>query len=140
MLDDLYQDIILDHSRHPRHAGLLEKPDAEARGYNPMCGDEVSCGLLITDNTIVDICCAAKGCAISVAAASIMSELVNQHSIAEASQLAEGFIQMVTTGTKSPVALGKAEAFAGVKQFPMRVKCATLAWHALKEALGQYGK
>jgi nitrogen fixation NifU-like protein len=138
-LRELYQEIILDHSRHPRHFGALEGANHVAEGYNPLCGDKVKIYLNVDgDNRISDVAFEGKGCAISVASASLMTELVKERTVAEAEQLMGGFLKLV----KGEAAEGLGaddrehlEVMAGVSAFPMRVKCATLAWHAMRSAL-----
>jgi nitrogen fixation NifU-like protein len=138
-LRELYQEIILDHSRHPRHFGALAAPSHSAEGYNPLCGDKVKIYMKLGgDERIEKIGFEGRGCAISVASASLMSELLEGRTIAEAETLMGGFLHLV----KGEEAKGLAseerehlEVMAGVSAFPMRVKCATLAWHAMKAAL-----
>ena len=138
-LRELYQDIILDHSRHPRHFGPLADANHVAEGYNPLCGDKVKIYLVVdTSGRIADVSFEGKGCAISVASASLMAEMLKGRSIEEAEQLMGGFLHLVkgedarTLGEDDRERL---EVMAGVSAFPMRVKCATLAWHAMKAAL-----
>ena len=139
-LRELYQEIILDHSRHPRHFGALAGANHVAEGHNPLCGDRVKVYLKVdADERIADVAFEGKGCAISVASASLMSEMLNGRTVAEAEELMGGFLHLV----KGEDALSLAgddrerlEVMAGVSAFPMRVKCATLAWHAMKAALG----
>ena len=138
-LRELYQDIILDHSRHPRHFGPLTGANHVAEGHNPLCGDKVKIYLMVDANgRIADVSFEGKGCAISVASASLMAEMLKGRSVKDAEQLMGGFLHLVkgedarTLGEDDRERL---EVMAGVSAFPMRVKCATLAWHAMKAAL-----
>ena len=133
-LDDLYQEFILDHNRRPRNHGELDNAGKHAEGYNPLCGDRVDVTLILEDDVITDIKFQGKGCAISTASASLMTESVKGKSIEEAGRLFDRFHHIVTTGEDGESA-GKLVAFAGVSRFPARVKCATLAWHTLQAAL-----
>jgi nitrogen fixation NifU-like protein len=137
-LQELYQSLILDHNRNPRNFGPLEGADREAEGYNPLCGDQVKVHLKLEGDRVADIKFTGNGCAISKASASLMTTAVKGKSVAEAEALFEGFHGLVT-GTAVPddpkKTLGKLAIFAGVAEFPVRVKCATLAWHTLKDAL-----
>jgi len=136
---ELYQEIILDHSRHPRHFGPLAHANREAEGFNPLCGDRVKIYLAVDDNNrIADIAFEGTGCAISVASASLMSEMLKGRTVRETQNLMAGFLHLVKgEGAKELNADDRAhlEVMAGVSEFPMRVKCATLAWHAMKAAL-----
>ncbi len=137
-LHDLYQDLILDHNRKPRNRRRLDAPDREAEGYNPLCGDRVTIFLSIRDDVVEDVAFEGSGCAISTAAASLMTESVKGRTIDEAHRLFERFHTMVTESGPpegNGPGLGKLEAFSGVRRFPARVKCATLAWHTLVAAL-----
>ena len=138
-LRELYQDVILDHSRHPRHSGVLEHPTHKAEGYNPLCGDRVSVTLDLKDGRVADIKFQGKGCAISQASASLMSEMLAGRTLKEAEQLMGGFLHLVKgeadTGELNADDRERLEVMAGVSAFPMRVKCATLAWHTMKSAL-----
>lgn len=138
-LRDLYQEVILDHSRHPRHFGPLEGANRVGEGYNPLCGDRVKVYLAVDrDNRIADISFEGKGCAISQASASLMTDLLRGRSVAEAESLIRGFLHLVKGEEANSLESADRErldVMAGVAAFPMRVKCATLAWHALKSAL-----
>jgi len=138
-LRELYQEIILDHSRHPRHFGSLEDANRTAEGFNPLCGDKVKIDLVVDgDGRIAEIAFDGKGCAISVASASLMSEMLDGRTIQEADHLMRGFLELVKGGTSEKLNADDQEyleVMAGVSEFPMRVKCATLAWHAMKSAL-----
>jgi len=133
-LADLYQEIILEHSRHPRNSGKPEGADREARGNNPLCGDRVTVYLSVGDGRIDDVGFDARGCAISIASASMMSEMLKGKTVEEAKALFERFHALVTGAARGDDAadgLDELSALAGVRQFPTRIKCATLAWHAM---------
>ena len=135
---DLYQELIVDHSKRPRNFGKLEGADHEATGHNPLCGDKVTVFLKVEDGTVQDVHFQGVGCAISTASASLMTERIKGKPVAEAEALFEEFHELVTTGNTQPGAmehLGKLQALSGVKEFPLRVKCATLAWHTFHAAL-----
>lgn len=138
-LRELYQEIILDHSRHPRHFGPLEGANHVAEGYNPLCGDRVKLYLKVDgEDRIADVGFEGRGCAISVASASLMSEMLRGRTIAEAEKLMGGFLHLVRGEDAADLdaeAREHLEVMAGVSAFPMRVKCATLAWHTMKSAL-----
>lgn len=133
-LRDLYQETIFDHYRQPRNFGPLEDANRHAQGYNPLCGDKVTVFLRVEDGIIKDVRFEGLGCAISTASASLMTESLKGKHEDEALKLTDKFCDMVT-GTASNGMLGKLEALAGVREFPQRVKCATLAWHTLQAAL-----
>ena len=133
-LSDLYQEVILDHNRRPRNFHAIED-GRKAEGYNPLCGDKLTVYLCVDNDRIVDVAFQGSGCAISKASASLMTDIVKGKTIAEAEALFERFHRMVTTPADLPVEdLGKLSVLAGVRQFPVRVKCATLAWYALRAA------
>lgn len=135
-LRDLYQQIIIDHSQHPHNFCSLENPTSSREGYNPLCGDKITLYLNEKNGLITDICFQGSGCAISTASASLMTDIVKNKTLDEISELFDEFQKLITTGkTEHPEKLGKLSVLAGVAEFPMRVKCATLAWHTLKEAL-----
>jgi nitrogen fixation NifU-like protein len=136
-LRDLYQEVILDHNKRPRNFGALSDANRSADGHNPLCGDKLHLGLRLEGNTIADIRFEGAGCAISKASASLMTESVKGHTVQEVDALFERFQRMVTSPNphEAPPELGKLEVLAGVAEFPMRVKCATLAWHTLRAAL-----
>ena len=137
-LSSLYQDVILDHSKRPRNFHPLENADHHANGYNPLCGDKVTIYLTLVDDRITNISFQGSGCAISTASASILTETLKGKTRAEAEALFEEFHGLVTGHpTHAPGAppLGKLAVFSGVCEFPVRVKCASLAWHTLKSAL-----
>ena len=135
-LNDLYQEVILDHNKRPRNFRRIESPSHHADGYNPLCGDKLSLTMQVEQNSIADVAFLGSGCAISKASASLMTDAVKGKSIAEARSLFERFHRMVTTPPDAPVEdMGKLSVLAGVREFPVRVKCASLAWHTLKAAL-----
>ena len=138
-LRELYQEIILDHSRHPRHFGPLSSANHMAEGHNPLCGDRVKVFLQVdASDRIADVSFEGRGCAISVASASLMTDLLKGRSIADAEKLMGGFLHLVKGEDAAglpPDDREQLEVMAGVSAFPMRVKCATLAWHAMKAAL-----
>ena len=136
-LRDLYQEVILDHNRHPRNFRKLENANRLAEGYSPLCGDRVSVFLHIEGDRIQGISFQGSGCAISTASASLMTEALKGRSVEEARELFHGFHDLMTTGGADPETLGKLAVFTGVREFPIRVKCATLAWHAVQAALDQ---
>lgn len=133
-LRDLYQEVIFDHYRSPRNYGPLPSANRDAEGYNPLCGDKVKLHLQVEDGVIRDAHFEGSGCAISTASASLMTEVLKGKDEEEAMRLMEEF-QRLVTGASEPEGLGKLEALAGVREFPSRVKCATLAWHTMQAAL-----
>ena len=138
-LDDLYQEVILDHNKRPRNFRTIESPTHRAEGYNPLCGDRITLDLSLDDrNRIADIAFEGKGCAISQASASLMTDMLIGRTVNEAEKLMSGFLHLVK-GEESndlpPEDRERLEVMAGVSAFPMRVKCATLAWHTMKSAL-----
>jgi nitrogen fixation protein NifU and related proteins len=138
-LRELYQEVILDHSRHPRHFGALNPHTHMAEGHNPLCGDRVKVFMQVdADDRIQEVSFEGRGCAISVASASLMTELLKGRTIAEAECLMGGFVALVKgEGAKDMDESDRdhLQVMAGISAFPMRVKCATLAWHAMKAAL-----
>jgi nitrogen fixation NifU-like protein len=142
-LRELYQEIILDHSRHPRHFGALAGASHTAEGHNPLCGDKVKIYLSV-DNSgrISDVSFEGRGCAISVASASLMTEMLKGRTVEQAEELMGGFLMLVKGDDARALEdddRERLEVMAGVSAFPMRVKCATLAWHAMKAALNGKG-
>ncbi len=131
-LRELYQEVILDHSRNPRNFGHHEPSNRHAEGHNPLCGDRLTIWAEVEDGRIKDVSFEGRGCAISVASASLMTEMLKDHTVAEAEKIFETF-HAVVMGDDS--GLDKLRVLAGVRDYPMRVKCATLAWHTLKSAL-----
>jgi nitrogen fixation NifU-like protein len=155
-LNDLYRDVILDHNRRPRNFGGLEPADASAEGFNPLCGDRLTLRLQMADGKIGEIRFEGQGCAISTASASLMTEAVKGKTTAQALQLFERVHALLTedegagqpgaglpAGGEPPIPaaeeLGKLNALSGVKQYPARVKCASLCWHTLASALQSTG-
>jgi nitrogen fixation NifU-like protein len=135
-LRELYQEMIVDHGRRPRNFGPLPDANRHAEGFNPLCGDRITLHLRTRDGVIEDARFEGVGCAISTASASLMSEALKGRSEDEAAALFAGFHALVTgQGGGDSVPLGKLAALAGVTEFPVRVKCATLAWHTLMAAL-----
>ena len=139
LLDDLYQDLLLDHKRRPRNYGRLQCAHRLATGYNPLCGDKVSLQLAQREGVVGDIAFEGEGCAICIASASLMTEAVKGRPVAEAKRLSAAMHDLLTR-TDPPqeeqeAALGKLSALQGVRRFPSRIKCAMLAWRALDECL-----
>ena len=135
-LSDLYQEVILDHNKRPRNFRRIEPASHHAEGYNPLCGDKLSLFMQVDGGVVTDIAFLGSGCAISKASASLMTDSVKGRGVAEVRELFERFHRMVTTPIDQPVEdLGKLSVLAGVREFPVRVKCASLAWHTLKAAL-----
>jgi nitrogen fixation NifU-like protein len=140
-LDELYRELILDHYKNPRNKKRLAAADVVAEGYNPLCGDEVEMQLAFEGDTLADIGIVGRGCSISQAAGSMMSELVQGRSVAEIRRLSGEFKQMMTDPEAAiPDELGDLEALQGVAKFAVRVKCATLPWHTLEDGLDQHEK
>lgn len=136
-LRDLYQEVILDHSKRPRNFGAMSGANRAARGDNPLCGDSLTLAARVRDGRIEDLGFEGSGCAISVASASLMTEAVKGHTVDEAEALYQRFHRFLTEGggAGDEEELGKLAVFTGVREFPIRVKCATLAWHTLHAAL-----
>ena len=135
-LNELYQEVILDHNKRPRNFRALDGASHHAEGYNPLCGDHLSLYLQIDDGRISDVAFQGSGCAISKASASLMTDAVKGLSIGDVREMFQRFHRMVTTPPDQPVEnMGKLLVLAGVREFPVRVKCASLAWHTLKAAL-----
>jgi nitrogen fixation NifU-like protein len=134
-LSELYQEVILDHSRKPRHFHVLPDANRAAEGNNPLCGDHYTVFLKLEGDVIRDISFQGAGCAISKASASMMTDQLKGKTTAEARNYFNQYQTLVTTGKVDEEALGKLCAFAGVHHFPMRVKCAILPWHALLAGL-----
>ena len=138
-LRELYQEVILDHSRHPRHNGVLADASHRAEGYNPLCGDRVTVYLkLDADGRVADIKFQGKGCAISQASASMMTDMLKGRTAAEADRLMRGFLHLVKGEDASDLPEDdreRLEVMGGISEFPMRVKCATLAWHTYRNAV-----
>ncbi len=137
-LRDLYQELILDHSRRPRNRRRMDDADRRAEGYNPLCGDHVTIFLKLDGDIVKEATFEGTGCAISTASASMMTESLKGKTLSEAKELFRKFHHLVTgdpVETSSGPGLGKLEVFSGVCQYPARVKCATLAWHTLEAAI-----
>ena len=135
MLQDLYQEVILDHSKRPRNFHQMDDATRHVEGYNPLCGDKLKLFVKLDGETVKDISFVGAGCAISTASASLMTESVKGKSRQEAVQMMERFHDLLTSEKPPAPNLGKLAVFSGVREFPARVKCATLAWHTLKSAL-----
>jgi nitrogen fixation NifU-like protein len=134
-LDDLYQSVILDHNRAPKNFGKLESATNHAEGRNPLCGDHFDVWLKLEGKVISDATFLGQGCAISKASASMMTQAIKGKTVDEARALFNNFHEVVTGSGGSPALPSKLEVFRGVSAFPIRVKCATLGWHAMKAAL-----
>ncbi|MEO7157487.1 MAG: Fe-S cluster assembly sulfur transfer protein SufU [Vicinamibacterales bacterium] len=146
-LSELYQEVILDHNRRPHNFRVIDAPTAQQEGYNPLCGDRLTLYLTLDGNVIKDAAFQGQGCAISKASASLMTDSVKGRTVAEARLLFEAFHAMITSDPTTPFAdlptdargaavdLGKLSVFAGVREFPTRIKCASLAWHTMKAAV-----
>jgi len=135
-LTDLYQEVILDHNRRPHNFRAIEAPSATQEGYNPLCGDRLTLYLTLDGEVIKDVSFQGIGCAISKASASLMTDAVKGKTVADARALFEQFHAMITSNPEEPAAeLGKLSVFAGVREFPTRIKCASLAWHTMKAAV-----
>ena len=136
-LKELYRDVILDHNRKPRNFGRLEPADGRAEGHNPLCGDELSLFVRMDGERIADVRFEGKGCAISTASASLMTEAVRGKDRAAVRELFDK-VHTLLTQQDAPLdgSLGKLAALSGVREFPARVKCASLCWHTLNAALG----
>lgn len=142
-LDDLYQQVILDHGRKPRNFHAIDGADAHAEGYNPLCGDRVTVYIKRNQGHITDAAFTGKGCAICTASASMMTQTLKGRSLEEAREAFDGFHHMLTDESFKPEqaqALGKLAVFAGVKKYPIRVKCATLPWHTFMAAMENQNK
>ena len=145
-LEDLYREIILDHYRTPRNRGELPPPAAHAVGHNPLCGDEIDVYLQIEDDVVTDVKVGGQGCSISQSSASMMSQAIKGKSVAEVRALVRRFKGMMSIEEEVPegeevpeteIKLGDLEALQGVVKFPVRIKCATLAWNTLIEAMSE---
>ncbi len=139
-LRELYQSVILDHKKRPRNFSELPDANRSADGNNPLCGDRITLYAVLEGDVVKDVGFQGDGCAISTASASLMTEAIKGRTLAEIEKLFGGFHDLVTSDRDQPVEserLGKLAVFAGVREFPMRVKCATLCWHTLRSALGE---
>jgi nitrogen fixation NifU-like protein len=137
-LGDLYQEIIIDHSKRPRNFGPVAGATARAEGFNPLCGDKVAVQLKIENDVVTEAGFQGSGCAISTASASLMTESLKGKTRDQVERLFERFHDLLT-GEATPEDLGKLQVFSGVREYPVRVKCATLAWHTLRAALRESG-
>ncbi len=139
----LYQQMIIDHGQRPRNFGEIENPTHKQKGFNPLCGDKLEMYLIIEGNIIKDVKFSGEGCAISMASASMLTEMIKGKKVDDANNLVEDFQSMLVTQDISEEAkerLGKATILEGVKEYPSRIKCATLSWHALKNACDGSGE
>ncbi|HKW13055.1 MAG TPA: SUF system NifU family Fe-S cluster assembly protein [Candidatus Krumholzibacteria bacterium] len=136
---ELYQEMILDHHRHPRNSGKLPGANRSAEGFNPLCGDRVTVYALVEGDRIQDISFEGSGCAICIASCSLMTEALRGRTVAEAEALFGRFHDLLTNDAAvlDEAAMGKLAVFEGVREFPVRVKCATLPWHAFRAAMQQ---
>lgn len=140
-LQDLYRDVIVDHNRNPRNFGRLDPADAHAEGFNPLCGDRLDVYVTLEGERIKDLRFEGKGCAISVASASLMTESLKGRTLADVDRYFNAVHSLLTTDDTAPAMdLGKLAALSGVREFPARVKCASLCWHTLKAALARQPK
>jgi nitrogen fixation NifU-like protein len=141
-LSELYQEVILDHNRRPRNFGVLPDANRTADGHNPLCGDRLRLYLKLDGGRIADVKFEGSGCAISKASASLMTEAVRGRTVDDAGRIFDEFHKLVTGAREADLddeVLGKLAVFGGVREFPVRVKCASLAWHTLKSALAGAG-
>jgi nitrogen fixation NifU-like protein len=139
-LNDLYQEVILDHNRRPHNFRVIEAATAKQEGYNPLCGDRLTLYLAVEGDVIKDVAFQGSGCAISKASASLMTDALKGKTVPEARELFERFHAMITSDHETPPAdLGKLSVLAGVREFPTRIKCASLAWHTMKAAVAHDG-
>jgi nitrogen fixation protein NifU and related proteins len=135
-LTDLYQEVILDHNRRPHNFRAIDAASAKQEGYNPLCGDRLTLYLSLDGDVIKDAAFQGSGCAISKASASLMTDAVKGKTVAEARELFDHFHAMITSDPGTPTEdLGKLSVFSGVREFPTRIKCASLPWHAMKAAV-----
>lgn len=137
-LEDLYREVIMDHYRHPRNRGHLENPVVKVGLNNPTCGDEIELELALQEETVRDARFAGKGCSISQASASMMTEAIKGKSLDQALDLIEGFRSLMRGSPPPGDDLGDIEALSGVARFPVRIKCATLSWEALSQAIEKH--
>jgi nitrogen fixation protein NifU and related proteins len=141
-LDELYREVILDHYRNPRSRGALPHPDHHGEGYNPLCGDEITIDLHVVDGIVTAVGIEGQGCSISQASASMMAEAITGRTLGDVGELAGRFTEMMSGDDdgldpeRPGDVLGDLEALRGVRQFPVRIKCATLGWFTMLEALG----
>jgi len=140
MVHDLYQEVILDHSKRPRNCHPMDDANRKAEGYNPLCGDKLKLFLKMEGDVVKDVSFVGSGCAISTASASLMTESLKGKTREEALKLLDHFHELLTTDAAVREDLGKLVVFCGVRDYPARVKCATLAWHTLRTALMSTGE
>ncbi|PYS73201.1 MAG: SUF system NifU family Fe-S cluster assembly protein [Acidobacteria bacterium] len=136
-LSELYQQVILDHNKKPRNFRKIESPTHTAEGHNPLCGDQLTIYLDLVNDEVKDVSFEGSGCAISKASASMMTQAVKGKSKQQVEDLFKGFHLMVTDDSETPEELGNLRIFEGVREFPVRVKCATLPWHTLHAAINK---
>ncbi len=136
-LRELYQEVIIDHNRNPRNHYAMDKPTQQANGFNPLCGDKLTVYLHVEQGLIHELSFIGSGCAISQASASLMTDALKGKTVAEAHALFQQVHEMLTVDEAVPATVDKLTVLAGVKAFPARVKCATLAWHTLEAALNK---
>ncbi len=134
-LGDLYKEVILDHYQNPRNSEPLDQPSVTTEGYNPICGDQIQLQVMVRDGVIEEISLQGKGCAISQASASMMTEAVKGRPVDDADALARVFREFLTSDGVQTDGLGDLEVLEGVRRFPVRIKCATLSWNTLQEAI-----
>jgi nitrogen fixation NifU-like protein len=139
-LQELYQQVIIDHNHNPRNFHEIEHPSHSAKGHNPLCGDKIDIYLTITDEIIAEVSFMGSGCAISKASSSLMTEVLLGKTITEAQQLFDSVHNMITNGKTDVDDIGKLAVLSGVHKFPARVKCAILPWHTMKNALDKSTK
>ncbi len=139
-LQELYQQVIIDHNHNPRNFHEIEHPSHSAKGHNPLCGDKIDIYLIITDEIIAEVSFMGSGCAISKASSSLMTEVLLGKTITEAQQLFDSVHSMITNGKTDVDDIGKLAVLSGVHKFPARVKCAILPWHTMKNALDKSTK
>ena len=134
-LQELYQQVIIDHNHNPRNFHEIEHPSHSAKGHNPLCGDKIDIYLTIKDDIITEVSFMGSGCAISKASSSLMTETILGKTVAEARKLFDSVHRMITSGKTDIEGIGKLAVLSGVHKFPARVKCAILPWHTMKNAL-----
>ncbi|HLZ08195.1 MAG TPA: SUF system NifU family Fe-S cluster assembly protein [Chloroflexota bacterium] len=137
-LEDLYREVILEHYRSPHNRGRVPEPDVANRGRNPLCGDDVEISLSIVGDVVQDVRFTGRGCSISQASASMLTDAVKGKTMAETGQIVNGFKAMMRGESVGSVDLGDLEALGGVRKYPVRVKCALLAWTTFQEGLDNY--
>lgn len=136
-LRELYQQVIIDHGRHPRNHGVLEHSTHQKQGHNPLCGDKLELYVVVENDAIKDLRFVGSGCAISMSSASLMTEHLKGKKLSESQEIFQQFHELLTGNGQAVDLLGKLSVLSGVAEFPARVKCATLAWHTLNAALAE---